>query len=78
MHTHTHTHTHRSQKAFKRKEQLRLSEMWVAESLTEPMDPNLPVDTTFIIGWPGWPIVNYVAVFSSPEERKMWFTLLSK
>ena len=68
----------RVQKLFKRKDQLRLSEMWVSENVPEVTECNLPSDTTFVIGWPGWPIVNYVAAFSTPEERKLWFTLLSK
>ena len=66
------------QKFFKRKDQLRLSEMWVSESVSDITECSLPSDTTFVLGWPGWPITNCVAAFSSPEERKLWFTLLSK
>ena len=66
------------QKFFKRKEQLRLSEMWVSENIAEVTECSLPSDTTFILGWPGWPITNCVAAFSTPEEKKLWFTSLSK
>jgi len=60
---------------YKRKDQLRLSEMWVTDCMGEVMEATLPPNTAFVLGWP---ITNCVAAFSSPEEKSLWYTLLSK
>lgn len=71
-----HTLFHRSQhRLYKRKDQLRLSEMWVTDCMGEVMEATLPPNTAFVLGWP---ITNCVAAFSSPEEKSLWYTLLSK
>ncbi|XP_064404393.1 uncharacterized protein LOC135349721 isoform X2 [Halichondria panicea] len=62
-------------KTYKRKEQLRLSDMWVTDCISEVMESTLPADTAFVIGWP---MTNCMAAFSTPEEKILWYNQLSK
>ncbi len=62
-------------KTYKRKEQLRLSDMWVTDCVSEVMESALPPNTAFVIGWP---MTNCLAAFSTPEEKILWYNQLSK
>ena len=68
--------SYRSQhKEFKRKVQVRLSEVWVEECHDKTLESVLIPDTYFILGWP---CTNYLASFTTPEEKTMWLNLLKK
>lgn len=62
-------------KIFKRKGQLRLSEVWVTKCMDKSLESILVPDTYFVLGWP---FTNCVAAFSTPEEKELWFNLLWK
>ena len=74
-HTLTYYLPRSQQRLYKRKEQLRLAEMWVTDCMGEVMEATLPTNTAFVLGWP---VTNCVAAFSSPEEKNLWYNVLSK
>lgn len=60
---------------FKRKVQVRLSELWVTECQDKTLENVLVPNTYFIIGWP---FTNFLASFTTPGEKTLWFNLLKK
>ncbi|XP_058042145.1 rho GTPase-activating protein 20 [Ahaetulla prasina] len=63
----------KSQFHFKLKSQARLSEMWTASCLEEVCESTTNADRSFVLGWP---TTNYVASFSSVEQKEKWLTSL--
>lgn len=51
---------YRQGKTFKLKHRVRVSEMWVSESVEEVTDVSIPLETSFVFGWPTY---NHIAVF---------------
>ena len=62
-------------KQFRRKGQLRLSELWVTDCMDKSVEAILQPNTYFVIGWP---FTNCVAAFSTPDEKDLWFNMLKK
>ena len=52
--------SYRQGKTFKLKHRVRVSEMWVSESVEEVTDVSIPVEMSFVFGWP---TCNNIAVF---------------
>jgi len=47
----------------------------VAECQDKSVEAMLVPDTYFILGWP---FTNYLASFTTPEEKTLWLNLLTK
>ncbi|EDV24565.1 uncharacterized protein TRIADDRAFT_56489 [Trichoplax adhaerens] len=60
---------------FRLKNLIRVTDIWLSESFDDVCEVVQHPDKSFVIGWP---IVNYLATFSTVEERNLWFQLLSK
>ncbi|XP_016057994.1 PREDICTED: rho GTPase-activating protein 20-like [Miniopterus natalensis] len=60
---------------FKMKNKIKLSDMWAAGCVDEAGDGNADAMRSFILGWP---TVNFVATFSSPEQKDKWLSLLQR
>ncbi|KAG8519025.1 Rho GTPase-activating protein 20, partial [Galemys pyrenaicus] len=60
---------------FKIKNKIRLSDMWTAGCVDEVGEGNTNALKSFVLGWP---TVNFVATFSSPEQKDKWLSLLQR
>ncbi|XP_062949112.1 rho GTPase-activating protein 20-like [Cynocephalus volans] len=60
---------------FKIKNKIKLSDMWTATCVDEVGEGNTNAMKSFVLGWP---TVNFVATFSSPEQKEKWFSLLQR
>ncbi|XP_074072740.1 rho GTPase-activating protein 20 [Macrotis lagotis] len=57
------------------KNKIKLSDMWTASCVDEVGEGNTNTMKSFVLGWP---IVNFVATFSSPEQKDKWLSLLQR
>ncbi|XP_020845463.1 LOW QUALITY PROTEIN: rho GTPase-activating protein 20 [Phascolarctos cinereus] len=57
------------------KNKIKLSDMWTASCVDEVGEGNTNTMKSFVLGWP---IVNFVATFSSPEQKEKWLSLLQR
>ncbi|XP_062949147.1 rho GTPase-activating protein 20-like [Cynocephalus volans] len=60
---------------FKIKHKIKLTDMWTATCVDEVGEGNTNAMKSFVLGWP---TVNFVATFSSPEQKEKWFSLLQR
>ncbi|XP_071068424.1 rho GTPase-activating protein 20 isoform X2 [Dasypus novemcinctus] len=60
---------------FKIKNKIKLSDMWTASCVDEVGEGNTNAMKSFVLGWP---TVNFVATFSSPEQKEKWLSLLQR
>ncbi|KAI1902732.1 hypothetical protein AGOR_G00019040 [Albula goreensis] len=63
----------KSSSSLKLKQQVRLSEMWLASCVEEVAERKLSSETSFVIGWP---TTNYVVTLSSSEMKEKWLSAL--
>ncbi|VFV39426.1 rho gtpase-activating protein 20 [Lynx pardinus] len=49
--------------------------MWTASCVDEVGEGNTNALKSFVLGWP---TVNFVATFSSPEQKDKWLSLLQR
>ncbi|XP_044524952.1 rho GTPase-activating protein 20 [Gracilinanus agilis] len=57
------------------KNKIKLSDMWTASCVDEVGEGNTNTMKSFVLGWP---TVNFVATFSSPEQKDKWLSLLQR
>uniref|UniRef100_F7F3K8 Rho GTPase-activating protein 20 n=1 Tax=Monodelphis domestica TaxID=13616 RepID=F7F3K8_MONDO len=57
------------------KNKIKLSDMWTANCVDEVGEGNTNTMKSFVLGWP---TVNFVATFSSPEQKDKWLSLLQR
>ncbi|XP_043852537.1 rho GTPase-activating protein 20 [Dromiciops gliroides] len=57
------------------KNKIKLSDMWTASCVDEVGEGNTNTMKSFVLGWP---IVNFVATFSSSEQKDKWLSLLQR
>ncbi|XP_051705416.2 rho GTPase-activating protein 20 isoform X3 [Oryctolagus cuniculus] len=60
---------------FKIKNKIKLTDMWTANCVDEVGEGNTNAMRSFVLGWP---TVNFVATFSSPEQKDKWLSLLQR
>nr|XP_023417399.1 rho GTPase-activating protein 20 [Cavia porcellus] len=60
---------------FKIKNKIKLTDMWTASCVEEVGEGNTSAVKSFVLGWP---TVNFVATFSSPEQKDKWLFLLQR
>ncbi|XP_010374516.2 rho GTPase-activating protein 20 [Rhinopithecus roxellana] len=60
---------------FKIKNKIKLTDMWTASCVDEVGEGNTNAMKSFVLGWP---TVNFVATFSSPEQKDKWLSLLQR
>ncbi|XP_027961523.1 rho GTPase-activating protein 20 [Eumetopias jubatus] len=60
---------------FKIKNKIKLSDMWTASCVDEVGEGHTNAVKSFVLGWP---TVNFVATFSSPEQKDKWLSLLQR
>ncbi|KAM6157935.1 rho GTPase-activating protein 20 [Rhynchocyon petersi] len=60
---------------FKIKNKIKLSDMWTASCVDEVGEGNTNALKSFVLGWP---TVNFVATYSSPEQKDKWLSLLQR
>lgn len=60
---------------FKIKNKVKLADMWTASCVDEVGEGNTNALKSFVLGWP---TVNFVATFSSPEQKDKWLSLLQR
>ncbi|GAB1294204.1 Rho GTPase-activating protein 20 [Apodemus speciosus] len=60
---------------FKIKNKIKLTDMWTASCVDEVGEGNTNALRSFVLGWP---TVNFVATFSSPEQKDRWLSLLQR
>ncbi|XP_004856582.1 rho GTPase-activating protein 20 isoform X1 [Heterocephalus glaber] len=60
---------------FKIKNKIKLTDMWTASCVDEVGEVNTSAMKSFVLGWP---TVNFVATFSSPEQKDKWLSLLQR
>ncbi|XP_036895034.1 LOW QUALITY PROTEIN: rho GTPase-activating protein 20-like [Sturnira hondurensis] len=60
---------------WKVKNEIKLSDMWIASCGKEVGGGNTDPSRSFVLGWP---TVNFVATLSSPEEKDRWLFLLQR
>ncbi|KAF7664160.1 hypothetical protein LDENG_00187190, partial [Lucifuga dentata] len=58
---------------FKQKAQVCVCELWMAGCMEEVCEGSTSPERSFVMGWP---TCNYVATFSSAEEKERWLSLL--
>ncbi|KAF1382879.1 hypothetical protein PFLUV_G00148400 [Perca fluviatilis] len=58
---------------FKVKAQVRVCEMWTASCMEEVCEGSTNPERSFVMGWPS---CNYVATFSSEEDKNKWLALI--
>ncbi|CAJ1087036.1 rho GTPase-activating protein 20-like isoform X1 [Xyrichtys novacula] len=58
---------------FKQKAQVRVCEMWLASCLEEVCEGSTFPERSFVMGWP---TCNCVALFSSPDLKEWWLSIL--
>ncbi|XP_029696364.1 rho GTPase-activating protein 20-like isoform X1 [Takifugu rubripes] len=58
---------------FKRKAQVRVCQMWTTGYTDEVYEGSTSPERSFVMGWP---TCNYVATFSSTEDKEKWFLRL--
>ncbi|KAM3585124.1 uncharacterized protein V6R79_008232 [Siganus canaliculatus] len=58
---------------FKLKAKVRVCETWTAGCMDEVCEGSTNPDRSFVMGWP---TCNYVAMFSSTEQKEKWLSLL--
>uniref|UniRef100_A0A8C3VW39 Rho GTPase-activating protein 20 n=2 Tax=Catagonus wagneri TaxID=51154 RepID=A0A8C3VW39_9CETA len=60
---------------FKIKNKVKLTDMWTASCVDEVEEGNTNAVKSFVLGWP---TVNFVATFSSQEQKDRWLSLLQR
>ncbi|XP_012514587.1 PREDICTED: rho GTPase-activating protein 20 [Propithecus coquereli] len=60
---------------FKIKNKIKLTDMWIASCVDEVGEGNTNTMKSFVLGWP---TLNFVATFSSPEQKDKWLSLLQR
>nr|XP_021496910.1 rho GTPase-activating protein 20 [Meriones unguiculatus] len=60
---------------FKIKNKIKLADMWTASCVDEVGEGDTHAPRSFVLGWP---TVNFVATFSSPEQKDKWLSLLQR
>ncbi|KAM4828389.1 rho GTPase-activating protein 20 isoform 2-T2 [Thomomys bottae] len=60
---------------FKIKNKIKLTDMWTAGCVDEVGEGHTSATKSFVLGWP---TVNFVATFSSPEQKDTWLSLLQR
>ncbi|KAL1781769.1 rho GTPase-activating protein 20 [Sigmodon hispidus] len=60
---------------FKIKNKIKLTDMWTASCVDEVGEGSMNALKSFVLGWP---TVNFVATFSSPEQKDKWLSLLQR
>ncbi|KAM5245975.1 rho GTPase-activating protein 20 [Ctenodactylus gundi] len=60
---------------FKIKNKIKLTDMWTASCVDEVGEGNTNAVRSFVLGWP---TANFVATFSSPEQKDKWLSLLQR
>ncbi|XP_045412599.1 rho GTPase-activating protein 20 [Lemur catta] len=60
---------------FKIKHKIKLTDMWIASCVDEVGEGNTNTMKSFVLGWP---TLNFVATFSSPEQKDKWLSLLQR
>ncbi|XP_061454652.1 rho GTPase-activating protein 20-like isoform X2 [Rhineura floridana] len=63
----------KSSSSLKLKKQVHLSEVWTGSCLSEVSEKKMSPETSFVIGWP---TINYVVTYSSPEVKERWLSTL--
>nr|XP_046260288.1 rho GTPase-activating protein 20 [Scatophagus argus] len=58
---------------FKEKSQVRVCEMWTASCIEEVCEGSTSPERSFVMGWP---TCNFVATFSSEEQKDKWLALI--
>ncbi|KAM9804605.1 rho GTPase-activating protein 20 [Neosynchiropus ocellatus] len=58
---------------FKVKAQVRVCEMWTANCMEEVCEGSTSFERSFVMGWP---TCNYVATFSSEEQKEKWLSFI--
>lgn len=61
--------------SLKIKNKVKLSDMWTASCVDEVGESNTDATKSFVLGWP---TVNFIATFSSPEQKDKWLSLLQR
>ncbi|XP_074662535.1 uncharacterized protein LOC141915040 [Tubulanus polymorphus] len=64
--------------SFKLKHRIRVCELWLHDyhdDCTTSDIPQLPVDRSFAMGWP---MMNVIATFNSPEEKELWWNKIKQ
>ncbi|XP_053451891.1 rho GTPase-activating protein 20 [Nycticebus coucang] len=59
----------------KMKNKIKLTDMWTASCVDEVGEGNTNAMKSFVLGWP---TLNFVATFSSPEQKDKWLSLLQR
>ncbi|XP_032326410.1 rho GTPase-activating protein 20-like [Camelus ferus] len=54
---------------------IKLSDMWTASCVDEVGEDNTSAARSFVLGWP---TINFVVTFSSPEQKGKWLSLLQR
>ncbi|XP_072601219.1 rho GTPase-activating protein 20-like [Vulpes vulpes] len=62
-------------KNFKIKKKIPLNTMWIANCMDTVGDANIRSGRSFVLGWP---TVNFVATFSSSEQKEKWRSYLQR
>ncbi|CAK7317070.1 Rho GTPase-activating protein 20 [Vulpes lagopus] len=62
-------------KNFKIKKKIPLNTMWIADCMDTVGDANIRSGRSFVLGWP---TVNFVATFSSSEQKEKWRSYLQR
>ncbi|XP_048963932.1 rho GTPase-activating protein 20-like isoform X2 [Canis lupus dingo] len=62
-------------KNFKIKKKIPLNTMWIANCMDTVGDANISSGRSFVLGWP---TVNFVATFSSSEQKEKWRSYLQR
>ncbi|XP_040573451.1 uncharacterized protein [Lepeophtheirus salmonis] len=65
----------RSGNQFKLKDQIPLSDVWLANCLSDVSELTTDMLNSFVIGWP---ITNAIITFSSPNLKNLWWNKLSE
>uniref|UniRef100_F6V0Y4 Rho GTPase-activating protein 20 n=1 Tax=Ornithorhynchus anatinus TaxID=9258 RepID=F6V0Y4_ORNAN len=60
---------------FKTKNNVKLSYLWTSSCVEEVGEGNTNTLTSFVLGWP---TINYVATFSTHEQKEKWLCLLQR
>ncbi|XP_048199761.1 rho GTPase-activating protein 20 [Perognathus longimembris pacificus] len=60
---------------FKIKNKIKLTDMWTANCVDEVGEGHTNATKSFVLGWP---TVNFVATFCSPEQKDTWLSLLQR
>jgi hypothetical protein len=63
----------KSRQNLRLKDRVALVDIWLSENVKQCTSGEINESTSFVIGWP---TVNYIVSFSTPEEKKAWFSCI--